>query len=307
LGGFAFGEIDQELYTRWLQMGTFNPIYRPHGGTHPAEPIFFNDTTKRIVREYIKLRYRMMPYNYTLAWQQATKGLPLTTPLLFEEPNNETVRNIDDTYYWGRNILVAPVTEKGQKTRNIYIPKGDWIYAQNDSLFNGNNWVTLPVELENIPYFFRKGSFIPMVPDFNSTDYYSSKNLIIHYYPSFNNLEDSYTMYEDDGKTNLAWEKGLFELLHFKGTKLQNELAIYLNRDGGEYIGKPNSRMMEFVIHRFQNKPSSIKYNNQTIPLCNTESEFKKGRTNGFWNKKTQKLFIKLEWKNKEEQLSVRY
>jgi len=123
-GGFALGVKDEELYTRWLQFASFTPILRPHGSGIPSEPIFFNKTTRRIVRNFMDLRYRLLPYIYTTAWEAHAKGMPIVRPLFYAFPEDSTAYHTVDEYLFGDDFLVAPVLEPGIKTMKVYLPEG---------------------------------------------------------------------------------------------------------------------------------------------------------------------------------------
>ncbi|MCF6192958.1 MAG: hypothetical protein L3J46_01340, partial [Kangiellaceae bacterium] len=107
LGGFAGGKVfDKEMYIRWLQYGVFQPIYRPHAQAHiPPEPVFHDQQTQNILRKFIKLRYQLLPYNYNLAYQNSTTGMPLMRPIFFEDEANSSLFDIKDSYFWGEAFL----------------------------------------------------------------------------------------------------------------------------------------------------------------------------------------------------------
>ncbi len=264
LGGFAMGEKDEEMYVRWLQYGTFNPVFRVHGDFRiPVEPYHYSPEAQKILKKFIRLRYQMLPYNYTLAWQNTTKGAPLTRPLFFEEPNNEEISGIDDTYLWGPNILVAPVLEKGQTVRKLYLPKGIWYDLFSDAKFEGGQWIKKPVTIKSIPAYARGGSFIPMIEPIQNTEAYSSENLIIHYYMDNEIKESEFTMYEDDGKTKDAISKNLYELLEFKARSFDDLLMFSFGRDvKGGYEAMPESRNIELIIHGMKQQIVGVQIDN---------------------------------------------
>src|SRR5690606_31788660 len=108
LGGFAGNNKDPELYARWLQYGVFQPIFRPHAQEEvPAEPVFWDDHTKALAKKTIQLRYQLLPYNYTLSFDNHTKGTPLMRPLFFED-DSELLSDAS-AYLWGHDFLIAPV------------------------------------------------------------------------------------------------------------------------------------------------------------------------------------------------------
>ncbi|MBN2639349.1 MAG: glycoside hydrolase family 31 protein [Bacteroidales bacterium] len=241
-GGFALGVKDNELYTRWLQFACFTPILRPHGSGIPSEPIFFDDTTQRIVRDFMNLRYELLPYIYTTAWEAHSKGMPIVRPLFYAFPEDSTAYHTVDEYMFGDDFLVAPVLEPGIKTMKVYLPKGLWYGWFNHKKYEGGKWINVPVVLDNIPIFVRAGAFIPMVKAVHSTDYYSSKELTVLYFPSAKASEGM--MYEDDGKTFGAYEKGEYEMLRF-WTKDGQKFKFSVN---GSYRGAPKERKVHFVV-----------------------------------------------------------
>ena len=197
-GGFGGGEVhDEELYTRWLQFATFTPIFRPHGTALgdadpnakdiPSEACFYPEPYKSIVRRYINLRYTFLPYNYTLAYEEAKFGKPLVRPLFYYDNADSNLFKVQDEYFWGDNILVAPVLEKGATERKIYLPESNWYNFFTDEKIEGKKWVTEKIDINNIPVFVKEGSFIPMfesvLPVKNTRDY-TGKNITIKYYPS---------------------------------------------------------------------------------------------------------------------------
>jgi len=258
LGGFAMGRKDEELYTRWMQMGTFNPLYRPHGSGIPSEPVFFSEETKQIVRKYINLRYRFLPYNYTLAWEAESKGLPLMRPLFFDEPGNASLYDIDDTYLWGDHILVAPVVDSGQGIRDIYLPKGTWINYHTDERVEGGQWIHVPVYIHDIPIYVRAGSILPLALPVSTTDDYRSETLELNFFPGEADSTYSYVMYDDDGKTKDAFKKGQYELLTILVHQGKESWEISSSRSGGSFEGRPEKRKFILSFHGVKEVPEKI-------------------------------------------------
>ncbi len=278
LGGFAQGEKDPELYTRWLQFGVFNPVFRPHGSGHPSEPIYWDDETKDRVRKAIKLRYRLLPYTYTLAWENNQSGAPLTRPIWYYEPANRELYKIDDTYFWGENLLVAPVLEKGVTERKVYLPKGVWFDFYTGEKHQGQQWITQKLSMENIPVFARGGSFIPMTKKpFSNTEDYSLQSLLIHFYPSGEKGKQiNYTLYEDDGKRNKAYFYSDYGMLLFGAKEEETVLKLDVNKEGPNFDVMPDQHLMEFVIHDQENVPSSVQVSGTKLEMGKTAKRFEK-------------------------------
>ena len=269
LGGFAGGEeFDKEMYIRWLQYGVFQPVYRPHAQEHiPAEPVFHDRETRNIVRDFIKLRYRLLPYIYTLAYENSSTGMPLMRPLFFEDESNPSLIDEKDSYLWGDAFLVAPVMDAGIEAVNVDLPAGVWFDFWNGTRYEGEQNVDIPVTLETIPVLVRSGSFVPMTPDIQTTRDYSSKDLTLHYYADESIAHASGQMYEDDGSSRTSISDGHYELLEFSARHDGSYLDIGLQQTGGDYAGKPEARDVTLVIHNWTSNADSVDINGQLIPV----------------------------------------
>ncbi|MCP4273612.1 MAG: DUF5110 domain-containing protein, partial [Gammaproteobacteria bacterium] len=269
LGGFAGGKtFDQELYIRWLQYGVFQPIYRPHAQWQiPSEVALHDNKTKDIIRAFIKLRYRMLPYIYTLAYENATTGIPMMRPVFFEDETDASLFDITDAYLWGDSFFVSPVTEPNQSTQTIHLPKGIWFDFWSDKKYGGDQSVDIPVTLETIPVLVRAGSFVPMVGDIMNTEQYSSESMSLHYYADDSVNQSNGTMYEDDGKTHDSIGKKQFEILNFSSVHTADNLTIELSKSVDTYPSMPKQRKIKMVIHNWSKMPQKIVFANKEIPL----------------------------------------
>jgi len=314
LGGFAGGEtFDHEMYIRWLQYGVFQPIYRPHAQDNIAPEVVFHDKqTQDILREYIKLRYKLLPYNYTLAYQNSTTGMPLMRPLFFEfKAENNVEKTLENTlndkndlavfdnatsYLWGDAFLVTPVVSANVNTVEIDLPAGVWFdYFTHDNepakKYQGNQKIVLPTRLDALPVLVRGGAFIPMIDEIQSTQDYDASNLTLHYYADKSVASANYEMYEDDGKTYQAIEKGLFELLQFSATH-KEQLNIHLTRSGKGYKNMPLERNMTLVIHNMSKAPNKVSLNNKRI-------------NNVIWQEKSKTLAVTFTWQHQPLTLTI--
>jgi oligosaccharide 4-alpha-D-glucosyltransferase len=263
LGGFAAGVKDEELYRRWMQFGVFNPVFRPHGESIPSEPIFFNDTTQHIVKEAIELRYKLMPYNYTLAWEQTTKGWPLARPLAWYNQSNKALFDVYDTYYWGESFLVSPVLKPGIKEKPVYLPNGNWYNFATNELHTGDKLITAQVTANSIPVFVKAGSFVPMAPKFKSTQNYPTDTLIVRVYPSKDNGSMDYTLFTDDGHDALSLKNNQYQLIRFTGTTKTNQIDLSI-KTTGQYEGMPQQRTIVWEVVT-ANVPRSITIDNKKL------------------------------------------
>lgn len=268
LGGFAGGRRDPELYTRWLQYGAFQPIFRPHGHEEiPSEPIHWDDATLRRVRRYIQLRYAMLPYNYTLMFENATAGLPLMRPLFYADermPADDSLR----AYLWGDAFLVAPITEPDATRREIPLPEGVWFDWWSGLRHEGGRTITVPVTIEDIPVFVRAGAFVPMCPPMAHTEQYTPASLEIHFFADASVTASSGHVYDDDDVRPDAWARQRYELAHFTSARREDgTLALQIDGERHAYPGRPPQRVFEFVIHALDNPPSAVRVDGHAHPV----------------------------------------
>lgn len=247
-GGFAQGVFEEELYIRWLQFACFSPILRPHGSGIPSEPIFFSSPTQDIVRRFMKLRYQLLPYNYTLAYENTITGLPLARPLFVNAtaPRNDLEQW---SYLWGSSLLVSPVVYKSERWHPVWLPEGSWYYYFTDRKYKGNRVHYLKNKLGELPVFVKAGSFVPMVPPMQNTAQYSTDTLIIHYYPACRRHETSFTIYVDDGVDAGAPANMHYEFIHLKAREDHSNLAITLESENAGFKGQPKKRQIRLVVH----------------------------------------------------------
>jgi oligosaccharide 4-alpha-D-glucosyltransferase len=265
-GGFAMGDKDPELYTRWVQFAVFTPIFRPHGTaleklepkvkSIESEPVFYPEPYKSILRNYYNLRYSLEPYNYTLAYEQEKVGKPLMRPMFYYSTADTNLLRAGDQYFWGDELLVAPVIAQGATQRKVYLPEGNWYDWRSSSIMEGGKWITVSVDISNIPVFVKAGSFVPNVDSLMNMNQYTGKNLHVNYYYSPD--ASSFTMYDDDGKTNKSWEKNQFELITFSSSQKKSKQVIEVKSNGGIYPGKPNKRLITFSLIGLPEKPEKV-------------------------------------------------
>lgn len=295
LGGFAGGEkFDPELYIRWLQYGVFQPVYRPHAQDHiPSEPVFHEAAVQDILRPFVNLRYRLLPYNYTLAYQNSLSGMPLMRPLFFSAEGNPKLIDNAQTYFWGDAFLVTPVTEPGATAVNVSLPKGIWFDYWTDAKHVGGQSIDAPVSLNTIPVYVKAGAFIPMAAaNMGNTAQYDSANLQLHYYADSSVKSATGVMYDDDGKDPEALAAGRFERLDFSASQSRRKLDITLARQG-DYPGRPAARNVELVVHNWPGAPAEIR-------VAGTTSNDSR------YDASTRTLHIPLRWSAQSLKIQIR-
>jgi len=266
LGGFAGDYFDNELYVRWLQYGVFQPVYRPHAQEDvPSEPVNKDILTKAKVKKQIELRYQMLPYNYTLAFENNSKGLPLMRPLFFEEPTNEKLLNSCDSYLWGNEFLVTPITKAGVINTSVYFPKtSNWFDFYTGQKHEGGNTENIAVSADNIPVFVRGGAFIPMIKTIQSTTKYSLANFDLHFYFDEKVASSTGKLYNDDGQTPNAFEKGAFEILNFSSNTSAKTITVKINTTVGKAFAGTDKNVA-LLVHNISLKPTKVTVNGVNI------------------------------------------
>ena len=208
VGGF-FHPVPEtgELYARWFQLGAFCPVFRSHGWVWREHvPWAHGPEIEAICRRYAELRYRLLPYTYTLAWQARTLGLPLMRALVLNYADDPRVWQLGSEFLWGDDLLVAPVTREGATAWPVYLPAGGWYDFWTGTRYEGPGGVTLDAPLDRLPLLVRAGAIVPMGPVIQHTGLPQAEiTLLIH--PSPINARSGsgtsrFEMYEDDGRSN---------------------------------------------------------------------------------------------------------
>ncbi|MGE4071722.1 MAG: TIM-barrel domain-containing protein [Lysobacterales bacterium] len=297
LGGFAGGEsFDADLYLRWLQYGVFQPVFRPHAQDHIAsEPVFHDAQTVALARDAIRLRYRLLPYLYTLAWENSRSGMPLMRPLFFGDESDASLIDRSDAYYWGDAFLVAPITDPGQMSKSVDLPRGVWFDFWSDARHEGGKTATIAVSSATIPVLVRAGAFIPMVAPFANTGQYTTEQLELHYYADASVSSASGQMYDDDGHSRLAPDNGHNELLSFSAIQQDGSLSIELKRKGGDYPGKPAVRQMQLVVHGWKSAPQALTAGSETLVLGN-QTEWESGEARAWHDNASGQVYLRFPW-----------
>ncbi|MBN1926809.1 MAG: DUF5110 domain-containing protein [Prolixibacteraceae bacterium] len=251
LGGFCAEPKNEELYLRWLQFGVFNPVFRPHSEKVPSEPIYYSDSIQRLIKPFFELRYRLLPYNYTLAWRQEQFGETLASPLFLKATLPKMMWGMWDEYFWGDAFLIAPVLEAGQKEKMVFLPNGIWFNFFNENRFLGNSLFQVDIVTENIPVFVKAGSFIPMTSPVVNTAEYDPSRVEIHYYYDRTVMQAAYAMYDDNGETRNAYGKNEFEIINCAFIETGEKLVFTFTNNGNDYAGRPDKREIELIVHNY--------------------------------------------------------
>ena len=248
IGGFVSANPDdpgyRELYIRWFQFGAFCPIFRAHGTrtTNQNEIWSYGPDAQKILTEYDRLRYRLMPYIYSTAWKVTNSGFSFMRPLVSEFPDDVRAQSIGDQYLFGSSILVSPVTEPGATQRHLYLPAGTWYDFWTGASTPGHRAIDAAASLDKLPLFIPAGSILPLGPDLEYASEKSADPIELRVYRGANG---SFTLYED-ANDNYDYEKGLHATIPISWDEAQQALTIGART--GSYPGMLNARTFRVVF-----------------------------------------------------------
>jgi alpha-glucosidase len=254
IGGFVpTPEYTGELHVRWFQFGTFCPSFRAHGRTwhlrlpwgwntgelgheevrgytggagHPDPSELRNARVEPIVKKYLELRYRMLPYTYTVAKETTETGLPMMRALWIHHPDDPAAVTRGDQFLWGRDVLVSPVVEKGATNRRLYLPRGPWFDFWTEELLSGGREIQRVVDLETMPIHVRGGAVLPLGPikQYSTEPVDGPMTLVV--YPG---ADGTSNLYEDDGRS-FEYRNGAAMRLELEWRDNARRLTIRLAR-----------------------------------------------------------------------------
>jgi alpha-D-xyloside xylohydrolase len=228
-----------ELYTRWFEYATFLPIFRTHGSRRTNEVWSYGKQAEPILERYLRLRYELMPYIYSLGYKTWLTGAPFMRALPLDFPNDPKVADMGDEYMFGPAFLVAPVTDQGATSRQVYLPAGtDWYNFWTNELVKGGQTITAQAPIDTIPLFVRAGSIIPLGAPVESTHQVQAI-AAVRVYPG---ADSNFTLFSDDG-TTYAYEKGKDSITHLHW----DDATQKLTHEGAAAWTKPDGDIVQVV------------------------------------------------------------
>jgi alpha-D-xyloside xylohydrolase len=236
IGGY---EDYPELYVRWFEYGVFEPTFRTHGSRRYNEVWSYGPAAEPILEKFLRLRYALMPYIYSLGWYTHETGAPFMRGLFMDFPNDPKVAEIGDEYMFGPALLVAPVYEQGMTTRKVYLPAGvDWYNYWTHERLHGGQTIDVAAPIDQIPLFVKAGSILPMGAPVESTEQVQ-KIARLEVYPG---ADANFTLYNDDGHT-YDYEKGQHQI-----TQLHWDDATHqLSHTGAKAWDVPDSELVKVI------------------------------------------------------------
>jgi hypothetical protein len=239
IGSFQGDKLPSDLYVRWVQFGTFQPILRLHSDHGNRLPWEYDKRADRIASGFLRLRESMVPYIYTAARQAYDTGLPIARPMYLAWPGVNQAYRYDGEYMFGEELMVAPVTRPGDRTgKRVWFPPGKWVDIFTGKVHNGPRTQGLSVPLGRMPVFARAGSIVPRRPYQSHIGTGPSDPLVLDVYAG---ADGDFDLYEDAGK-GFAYQRHGFARTALRWHQDGNEATVVIGRTRGRYAGMPANR-----------------------------------------------------------------
>jgi alpha-glucosidase len=242
IGGFA-GNATAELFARWMQVGMLYPLMRAHSSitSMQHEPWVFGERVEQICREYIELRYQLLPYLYTLFWQAAMTGAPILRPLLYHFPHDPQVSQLFDQVMLGPALLAAPVLRPGVEYRSVYLPEGTWYDWWTGKRLQGSSHIMAYAPLERMPLYVKAGAVIPLAPTMQHVNEVPIQRLRIKVWSG----TGAWTLYEDDGES-FGYQTDDWATTTYRVMEDQGKTIVEIDARVGQW--QPESRMVTVEV-----------------------------------------------------------
>jgi alpha-glucosidase len=245
VGGFL-GSPNAELFIRWLEFGSYIPLFRNHATNTSAqrEPYVFGEPYTTMARNIINQRYQLLPYIYSLHRAASVKGSPVVAPLLFYFPQDQNTYSQDQEFMLGPSLLIAPVSVEGATIRTVYLPAGSsWTEVHSGVSYSGGQQITAAAPLDAIPVFARGGAIIPQGPVKQYVSQIVPPGISVDFYPG---PDSAFTLYEDDGNS-FNYKNGKYLETAINRSSNSSATNISINRAAGTYA--PPSRTIVLLLH----------------------------------------------------------
>lgn len=285
MGGFEH-LADPELFARWVQFGMFSPVAHVFGMDHPGykEPWNYGAEAEMIFTKYDKLRYQLIPYIYTTAFQQYSTGKPIMRALVLEHQEDYNTYGVEDQYYFGDQMIVAPVLEKEAQTRTVYLPEGTWYDYWDGTAYQGKDYYNIVSPLEKLPLFVKAGAIIPMQDEVAYDNKQAYGTITFDIFPGENS---SYELFEDDGLSEKYMEGG-YSLTKVELEEHPEALHISIGASQGDY--DPGKRAYIIKVH-LQDQLSAVRVNDHSLAAIGLP-EVLAGKTGYFHDPEQQIVYV---------------
>ncbi|MDR8392005.1 glycoside hydrolase family 31 protein [Aliifodinibius sp. S!AR15-10] len=282
IGGFV-DPPSPKLYTRWMQLGIFHPLFRTHSMGYNVdgaaavkeeeveqrkaeeselnqEPWAFGKRTTNIARKTIELRYRLLAYLYTAFYQYVTNGTPILRPLVFHDQSDKNVLDTQE-FMFGDQILVSPVLEKGQKSKDVYLPEGDWYHFWDDERLQGQEEHEVKAPLKQIPFFIKAGTVLPMRELMQHTGEKQPDTLELLVY---HGEEREESLLYEDAEQGYDYQDGKYRKTNFHFESKDNKINVKAEREGSY---KPGYDEVEVIFIGLPFEPMKCEVDGEDVTI----------------------------------------
>lgn len=257
----------KELLSRWFQFGTFCPLFRIHGYVSDTEIWRYGPSFEQTARDFIDIRYQLMPYIYSVAGEVTDKGAAFIKPLAHDYPNDRECWNIQNQFLFGQAFMICPVIKHGERQRMVYLPEGRWFDFWTGQALQGGVHIQAEAGLDRIAVYVKAGTVLPVGPKIQYAMEENKDSLKIFIYPG---ADGEFTLYEDEGDT-YNYENGRYSEIRMKWNDAQKCLTI--DNRKGDFNGMIPDREFELIMVRegiggLESKDTKrIAYNGQRIQV----------------------------------------
>jgi alpha-glucosidase len=260
IGGFI-GTPSGELFARWLELGVFTPLMRAHSviNSPDKEPWAFGAKFEQVNRETINLRYKFLPYIYSVMEEASRTGLPAMRPMFFSYPDDPSMTWNADEFMFGDQLLVAPVLWPGDTAREVSLPKGEWYEYWSNQKIEGGKQIRVSAPVDRLPIFVKAGATIHTQDLLQFSDQNPSNPVALTVYPA---ALSSSSSYEDDG-TSFAYENGVYSRREFVQRADAGGISFTISKSQGSFVPPPRSLAIRFVD--MQARPSRVSLNEKEL------------------------------------------
>jgi alpha-glucosidase len=297
-----------ELYVRWMQFGIFTPLSRAHHeGSNAVEPWLFGKEAEDISRNVIEMKYRLFPYIYTYAREAHDTGLPLMRALFLEYPNDRETFKLNGQFLFGKELLIAPVVEKGAVTKDVYLPEGEWInYHDCKTVHRGGQWITVDAPLEVVPVFVKKGSIIPTMPVMQYIHEKPVYPVTFDIFPATVSQQAAFTLYEDEGE-NRDYEKNIYCSTTVTAKTLKEGIDITVSARDDKGYKPAGQRNFTLKVHTVK-KPNAVMLNNAKVKKVKGEQFYKAIDTDfkAGWNWNEKESVVEIRVFDSGEEMAIK-
>jgi alpha-glucosidase (family GH31 glycosyl hydrolase) len=260
IGSFAGKHLSDDLYVRWVQLGTFQPILRLHSDHGDRLPWDYDDTARIPAEQFMRLREALIPYLYTLSWQTYSDGLPMTRGLYLTYPEDPEAYTFDREYMLGDQMLVAPITSAGTTaSTQVWLPPGTWTDYFTGKTYTGPSIQTITDDLTKMPVFIRAGGILPIQPYMDDSTQKSVDPLTLNVYTG---ADGTFSLYEDNGE-GLDYQHNKYALTPISYSQRQSTIQIEAAQ--GRYAQQLTQRSYLVNIINVATTPSSVTVNGQVL------------------------------------------